>query len=177
MKYLHVCIMPWSICPRPQSTLPIKCTPLVLIVIVTFCTNAVTLCLLSSSVGVPSTVVEPPNVYKSRWWSIRVMYLTMFLSSVSFSICMSSLWPYLQVVSPGFRVHVPVHSSLFIYLFILYLISVLCHIQEYFYLYIGDQYYDEWKLSQAWRKPLTIHRLLQTFWHMVAMVVTCMTNI
>ncbi|XP_071125175.1 major facilitator superfamily domain-containing protein 8-like isoform X1 [Mytilus edulis] len=49
-------------------------------------------------VGVPSTVLEPPNQYKSRWRSIRVMYLTMFLSSVSFSICMSSLWPYLKIL-------------------------------------------------------------------------------
>lgn len=50
------------------------------------------------AVGVPSTVLEPPNQYKSRWRSIRVMYLTMFLSSVSFSICMSSLWPYLKLL-------------------------------------------------------------------------------
>ncbi|XP_069129882.1 major facilitator superfamily domain-containing protein 8-like [Argopecten irradians] len=53
------------------------------------------------SVGVPSTILEPPNVYKSRWRSIRVMYLTMFLSSVSFSICMSSIWPYLQLLDPS----------------------------------------------------------------------------
>ncbi|XP_074651229.1 major facilitator superfamily domain-containing protein 8-like [Tubulanus polymorphus] len=52
----------------------------------------------SMAVGVPSTVLEPPNVYKSRWRSIRVMYLTMFLSSISFSICMSSIWPFLRVV-------------------------------------------------------------------------------
>ncbi|OWF38500.1 major facilitator superfamily domain-containing protein 8-like [Mizuhopecten yessoensis] len=53
------------------------------------------------TVGVPSTILEPPNVYKSRWRSIRVMYLTMFLSSVSFSICMSSIWPYLQLLDPS----------------------------------------------------------------------------
>ncbi|KAK3100140.1 hypothetical protein FSP39_015244 [Pinctada imbricata] len=52
----------------------------------------------NGGVGVPSTVLEPPNVYKSRWRSIRVMYLTMFLSSVSFSICMSSIWPYLKLL-------------------------------------------------------------------------------
>ncbi|XP_060077649.1 major facilitator superfamily domain-containing protein 8-like [Ylistrum balloti] len=56
---------------------------------------------LPGSVGVPSTILEPPNVYKSRWRSIRVMYLTMFLSSVSFSICMSSIWPYLQLLDPS----------------------------------------------------------------------------
>ncbi|CAL1526824.1 unnamed protein product [Lymnaea stagnalis] len=53
-----------------------------------------------SAIGVPSTVVEPPNVYRSRWRSIRVMYLTMFLGSVTFTITMSSLWPFLQVLNP-----------------------------------------------------------------------------
>ncbi|XP_056298982.1 major facilitator superfamily domain-containing protein 8 [Pseudoliparis swirei] len=36
--------------------------------------------------------------YKSRWKSIRVMYFTMFLSSVGFTIVITSLWPYLQQV-------------------------------------------------------------------------------
>lgn len=36
--------------------------------------------------------------YKSRWRSIRVMYFTMFLSSVGFTIVITSLWPYLQRV-------------------------------------------------------------------------------
>ncbi|CAL9694779.1 unnamed protein product [Knipowitschia caucasica] len=40
-------------------------------------------------------------VYKSRWRSIRVMYFTMFLSSVGFTIVITSLWPYLQKVDPG----------------------------------------------------------------------------
>ncbi|XP_012943228.1 major facilitator superfamily domain-containing protein 8 [Aplysia californica] len=53
-----------------------------------------------SAIGVPSTVLEPPNVYRSRWRSIRVMYLTMFLGSVTFTITMSSLWPFLQVLDP-----------------------------------------------------------------------------
>uniref|UniRef100_A0A8C5M5S7 Major facilitator superfamily domain containing 8 n=1 Tax=Leptobrachium leishanense TaxID=445787 RepID=A0A8C5M5S7_9ANUR len=43
-------------------------------------------------------VVESPQQNKSRWWSIRVMYLTMFLSSVGFSIVMTSIWPYLQKI-------------------------------------------------------------------------------
>ncbi|KAI6654608.1 hypothetical protein LOD99_1004 [Oopsacas minuta] len=30
-----------------------------------------------------------------RWWSIRIMYFTMFLSSMSFSIIVSNIWPYL----------------------------------------------------------------------------------
>ncbi|KAL3880090.1 hypothetical protein ACJMK2_032359, partial [Sinanodonta woodiana] len=45
-------------------------------------------------------LLEPPEQYKSRWRSIHVMYLTMFLSSISFSICMSSIWPYLQILDP-----------------------------------------------------------------------------
>ncbi|XP_028657485.1 major facilitator superfamily domain-containing protein 8 isoform X1 [Erpetoichthys calabaricus] len=43
-------------------------------------------------------VPETPLQYKSRWWSIRIMYLTMFLSSVGFSIVITSIWPYLQKV-------------------------------------------------------------------------------
>lgn len=35
---------------------------------------------------------------RSRWRSIRVMYFTMFLSSVGFTIVITSLWPYLQRV-------------------------------------------------------------------------------
>ncbi|KAI8510511.1 Major facilitator super domain-containing protein 8 [Branchiostoma belcheri] len=35
---------------------------------------------------------------RSRWWSIRIMYLTMFLSSIGFSIVVSSVWPYLRKV-------------------------------------------------------------------------------
>ncbi|KAK3607035.1 hypothetical protein CHS0354_011594 [Potamilus streckersoni] len=52
------------------------------------------------SVGDLLKLPEQPEQYKSRWRSIRVMYLTMFLSSVSFSICMSSIWPYLQILDP-----------------------------------------------------------------------------
>uniref|UniRef100_A0A3Q3F579 Major facilitator superfamily domain containing 8 n=1 Tax=Kryptolebias marmoratus TaxID=37003 RepID=A0A3Q3F579_KRYMA len=36
--------------------------------------------------------------YRSRWRSIRVMYFTMFLSSVGFTIVITSLWPYLEKV-------------------------------------------------------------------------------
>lgn len=38
---------------------------------------------------------------RSRWRSIRVMYFTMFLSSVGFTIVLTSLWPYLQRVDPS----------------------------------------------------------------------------
>ncbi|XP_044041070.1 major facilitator superfamily domain-containing protein 8 isoform X1 [Siniperca chuatsi] len=39
--------------------------------------------------------------YKSRWRSIRIMYFTMFLSSVGFTIVITSLWPYLQRIDDG----------------------------------------------------------------------------
>ncbi|CAH2300923.1 major facilitator superfamily domain-containing 8 [Pelobates cultripes] len=52
--------------------------------------------LLSASHAVD--IVETITQNKSRWWSIRVMYLTMFLSSVGFSIVVTSIWPYLQQV-------------------------------------------------------------------------------
>ncbi|KAK3559841.1 hypothetical protein QTP86_021433 [Hemibagrus guttatus] len=35
---------------------------------------------------------------RSRWRSIRVMYFTMFLSSVGFTIVITSIWPYLQKI-------------------------------------------------------------------------------
>nr|XP_023404421.1 major facilitator superfamily domain-containing protein 8 isoform X2 [Loxodonta africana] len=43
-------------------------------------------------------VIETEEHYKSRWRSIRVLYLTMFLSSVGFSIVVMSIWPYLQKI-------------------------------------------------------------------------------
>ncbi|XP_071975492.1 major facilitator superfamily domain-containing protein 8 isoform X2 [Engystomops pustulosus] len=46
-------------------------------------------------------IVESQQEHKSRWWSIRVMYLTMFLSSVGFSIVVTSIWPYLQKIDPS----------------------------------------------------------------------------
>ncbi|XP_072480669.1 major facilitator superfamily domain-containing protein 8 isoform X1 [Notamacropus eugenii] len=45
-------------------------------------------------------VVETEEHSRSRWRSIRVLYLTMFLSSVGFSIVIMSVWPYLQKIDP-----------------------------------------------------------------------------
>ena len=42
---------------------------------------------------------ESPEQCKKRWNSIRIVYLTMFFDSLSFSIVLASLWPYLQKVS------------------------------------------------------------------------------
>lgn len=41
---------------------------------------------------------ESQDENRSRWRSIRVMYFTMFLSSVGFTIVITSLWPYLKRV-------------------------------------------------------------------------------
>ncbi|KAJ8382452.1 hypothetical protein SKAU_G00032300 [Synaphobranchus kaupii] len=46
------------------------------------------------SYGAPETALQ----YRSRWRSIRVMYFTMFLSSVGFTIVITSIWPFLQKV-------------------------------------------------------------------------------
>ncbi|XP_063116827.1 major facilitator superfamily domain-containing protein 8 isoform X4 [Cavia porcellus] len=43
-------------------------------------------------------IIETQEHYKSRWRSIRILYLTMFLSSVGFSIVIMSIWPYLQKI-------------------------------------------------------------------------------
>ncbi|XP_062839718.1 major facilitator superfamily domain-containing protein 8 isoform X4 [Anolis carolinensis] len=43
-------------------------------------------------------VMEMLQQYKSRWRAIRIMYLTMFFSSVGFSIVIMSIWPYLQKI-------------------------------------------------------------------------------
>ncbi|MBN3323727.1 MFSD8 protein, partial [Atractosteus spatula] len=43
-------------------------------------------------------IPETLSKYRTRWRSIRVMYLTMFLSSVGFSIVITSVWPYLQKI-------------------------------------------------------------------------------
>ncbi|XP_069781352.1 major facilitator superfamily domain-containing protein 8 isoform X2 [Narcine bancroftii] len=45
-----------------------------------------------------STLVKTLQENRSRWRSIRVMYLTMFFSSLGFSIVVSSIWPFLQKV-------------------------------------------------------------------------------
>ncbi|GFR72377.1 major facilitator superfamily domain-containing protein 8 [Elysia marginata] len=55
-----------------------------------------------TSVSCPSVVIlEPPNSYRSRWRSLRIMYLTMFMGSVTFTITVSSLWPFLQELDPS----------------------------------------------------------------------------
>lgn len=43
--------------------------------------------------------LETPEQNRRRWNSNRIVYLTMFFDSLSFSIVLASLWPYLQKVS------------------------------------------------------------------------------
>lgn len=43
--------------------------------------------------------LEDEKTHKDRYFSIRLCYICMFLSSVSFTICISSIWPFLQIVS------------------------------------------------------------------------------
>ncbi|XP_057561576.1 major facilitator superfamily domain-containing protein 8 isoform X1 [Hippopotamus amphibius kiboko] len=43
-------------------------------------------------------IIETEEHYRSRWRSIRILYVTMFLSSVGFSIVIMSIWPYLQKI-------------------------------------------------------------------------------
>ncbi|XP_078261440.1 major facilitator superfamily domain-containing protein 8 isoform X2 [Rhinoraja longicauda] len=54
--------------------------------------------LLNAELGRETTLVNTLQENRSRWRSIRVMYLTMFFSSIGFSIVMSSIWPFLQKV-------------------------------------------------------------------------------
>uniref|UniRef100_A0A4X1VDR8 Major facilitator superfamily domain containing 8 n=1 Tax=Sus scrofa TaxID=9823 RepID=A0A4X1VDR8_PIG len=48
--------------------------------------------------GSRGDIIETEEHYKSRWRSIRILYFTMFLSSVGFSIVIMSIWPYLQKI-------------------------------------------------------------------------------
>ncbi|XP_074130924.1 major facilitator superfamily domain-containing protein 8 isoform X1 [Sminthopsis crassicaudata] len=45
-------------------------------------------------------VIETEEHYRSRWRSIRILYLTMFFISVGFSIVIMSIWPFLQKIDP-----------------------------------------------------------------------------
>lgn len=43
-------------------------------------------------------IISDGDTDRSRWRSIRVMYFTMFLSNVGFSIVITSIWPYLKKI-------------------------------------------------------------------------------
>lgn len=42
--------------------------------------------------------LETETDYRERWTSIRVIYFTMFLMSLGFSIILTGVWPYLDKV-------------------------------------------------------------------------------
>lgn len=42
--------------------------------------------------------LETLEEYRSRWRSVRVIYFTMFLMSLGFSIILTGIWPYLNKV-------------------------------------------------------------------------------
>lgn len=44
--------------------------------------------------------LETETDYHRRWFSIRIIYFTMFLMSFGFSIILSSVWPYLDKLDP-----------------------------------------------------------------------------
>lgn len=43
--------------------------------------------------------LETEQDYRERWTSVRVIYFTMFLMSLGFSIILTGVWPYLDKVS------------------------------------------------------------------------------
>lgn len=43
--------------------------------------------------------LETADDYRARWNSVRVIYFTMFLMSLGFSIILTGIWPYLDKVS------------------------------------------------------------------------------
>lgn len=114
-----------------------------------------------SAIGVPSTVVEPPNVYRSRWRSIRVMYLTMFLGSVTFTITMSSLWPFLQVLNSS------VSESFLGWVVSAYSLGQLA----------ASPVFGGWaNLRSSSREPLTVSLFLTTFSNLFYMYLQTMPS-
>lgn len=43
--------------------------------------------------------LETLDEYKSRWRSVKVIYFTMFLMSLGFSIILTGIWPFLNKVN------------------------------------------------------------------------------
>ena len=43
---------------------------------------------------------DTPSIANSKkWWSIRLIYLTMFLSAISFTIVVTNIYPYLKTLN------------------------------------------------------------------------------
>lgn len=52
----------------------------------------------NASHAIPSDGLESEKDYKERWRSIYVIYFTMFLISLGFSVIVTGVWPYLDKV-------------------------------------------------------------------------------
>lgn len=44
-------------------------------------------------------LLETEIEYRERWISVRIIYFTMFLMSLGFSIILTGIWPYLDKVN------------------------------------------------------------------------------
>jgi hypothetical protein len=47
----------------------------------------------------PVIMLETDEEKRDRMWSLRIIYFTMFLISLGFSIVLTGIWPYLDKVS------------------------------------------------------------------------------
>lgn len=45
--------------------------------------------------------LETEEEYQERWISVRIIYFTMFLMSLGFSIVLTGIWPYLDKMDPN----------------------------------------------------------------------------
>jgi ceroid-lipofuscinosis MFS transporter 7 len=55
----------------------------------------------SSSQPAGEVTLSTKRLDRKRWISVYIMYFTMFISSMTFSIVLSSMWPYLLKVDPS----------------------------------------------------------------------------
>lgn len=49
-------------------------------------------------INLPNDGLETEAEYTSRWLSIRIIYFTMFLMSLGFSVVLTGIWPFLDKV-------------------------------------------------------------------------------
>lgn len=47
-------------------------------------------------------ILETDEEKRDRMWSLRIIYFTMFLISLGFSIVLTGIWPYLDKVCMNF---------------------------------------------------------------------------
>lgn len=48
---------------------------------------------------IPDDGLETVEEYHQRWRSIRIIYFTMFLMSLGFSVVLTGIWPFLDKVN------------------------------------------------------------------------------